>query len=108
MLALILTPATLPIAIGSSRFARWFTFAGMMSRPRATFVAHQLDGKTFPLRDALHLGGDGTLAGEVHLSKAGHAELPSPVRTGSGSKGVISAAGRFRDGRAPLSPVNLT
>src|SRR2546429_7837811 len=34
---------------------------------------------------------DGALAGEMHLREAGHSELPSPVRTGSGSKGVISA-----------------
>src|SRR5207237_4504177 len=59
--------------------------------PAGHLVAHQLDGKPFPPRDPLHLGSDRAIAGEVHLSEAGHTELPSPVRTGSGSKGVISA-----------------
>src|SRR3989442_321119 len=36
MLALILTLATWPIAIGSSRLARWPTLAGMTRRPAAT------------------------------------------------------------------------
>src|SRR5213592_1651045 len=64
--------------------------------PAGDLVPHELDREPFPLRDALHLGGDGALTGEVHLREAGHTELPSPVRTGSGSKGVISARPRSR------------
>src|SRR5438034_10422982 len=59
--------------------------------PAGDLVTDELDRERFPLRDALHLGGDGALAGKMHLREAGHPELPSPVRTGSGSKGVISA-----------------
>src|SRR5881296_384138 len=59
--------------------------------PAGDLVTDELDRERFPLRDASHLGGDGALAGEMHLREAGHTELPSPVRTGSGSKGVISA-----------------
>src|SRR5213082_3738995 len=59
--------------------------------PPRDLVAHEIGGEPFALRDALHLGSDGALTGEVHLGEAGHTELPSPVRTGSGSKGVISA-----------------
>ena len=55
------------------------------------FVPNRLGRKPFPLGDALDLGSNGALTGEEHLGAAGHAELPSPVRTGSGSKGVISA-----------------
>src|SRR5881396_1959639 len=51
----------------------------------------------------MHLGSDRALAGEAHLGTAGHAELPSPVRTGSGSEGVISAR---LTRRAPLSMRN--
>src|SRR5207249_8216404 len=76
--------------------------------PAGDLVTDQLDRERFPLRDALHLGGDGALAGEMHLREAGHTELPSPVRTGSGSKGVISARAFMNSRRAPLSWVNLT
>ena len=57
------------------------------------FIANRLRWETFPLGDALHLGSDSALTGEEHLGAAGHTELPSPVRTGSGDEGVISAHG---------------
>src|SRR5712691_6037782 len=56
-------------------------------------VADGLRRQPFPLGDALHLGGNRALTGEEHLGAAGHTELPSPVRTGSGYEGVISARG---------------
>src|SRR5205823_8635224 len=64
--------------------------------PPRDLVAHEIGGEPFALRDALHLGSDGALTGEVHLGEAGHTELPSPVRTGSVSKGVISARHAWR------------
>src|SRR5204863_176583 len=73
--------------------------------PAGDLVTHQLDRELFPLRDALHLGGGGALAGQVLLGPAIHNRLPSPVLAGSGSKGVISARPAMR--RAPLSLLNL-
>src|SRR5881628_3085004 len=69
--------------------------------PAGALVTDELDRERFPRRDALHLGGDGALAGEMHLREAGHTELPSPVRTGSGSKGVISARAFMNTGGHP-------
>src|SRR5437867_1707686 len=59
--------------------------------PNGDLVANGFDRERFPFGDALHLGCARALAGEEHLGAASHTELPSPVRTGSGSKGVISA-----------------
>src|SRR5207237_6559402 len=55
------------------------------------FVANRLRRQLFSLGDPKHLGGDRALTSEKHLSSASHAELPSTVRTGEGSVGVISA-----------------
>ena len=59
------------------------------------FVANRLRRQLFSLGDPKHLGGERALTSEEHLSAASHAELPSPVRTGSGSEGVISARGHL-------------
>ena len=42
-------------------------FAGMIRRPAAISVAHQLRRQLLPLGDEGHLFGDAALAGEVHL-----------------------------------------
>ena len=51
--------------IGSS--SGWLMLAGMMARPRATSLAHQLDRHAFAQGDELHLRGDLAAAGVVEL-----------------------------------------
>src|SRR5947207_3386121 len=52
--------------------------------PASDLVAHLFDRERFALCDALHLGGDGALTGEVHLRDAAHTRV-SLTETGAES-----------------------
>ena len=74
-------------------------------RPRATSSRISSGVEVFALGDELHLGGDDALAGGFEL-RHDVSRFPTPVRTGSGSRGVISA-GRQRCRGTPSDALTI-
>ena len=96
MFALILTPATVPIPIGSSR-PGWFTLAGMISRPRATSARTTSASSASRSATRRIAGVSLAAAGGVHLGDTfAHGALRWP-------KENAFPAGRGAAGKASLS-----
>ena len=93
MLALIFTRKLRPMAIGSA--SGWLTLLGMMARPRATSSRTKSGASPSRSRDELHLGGDDSLAGVVHLGDG----APGGRRAAPAGAPLANAGSDDRPGR---------
>src|SRR5262245_11610940 len=96
MLALILHAEATPMHIGSSFLVRWTLLAGMTIRPRAT-SERTSSGSRSSRRATNSISGVTTFL-RAASSWVMFPRFPTPVRTGSGSEGLISAQ---RPGNGP-------